>query len=191
MAKLSQVMNKDVRKVVPFFVQDNEGKLNEDKIIIKNPTKVQMEDLKTLYEEKENSDDITDEDIFFKMIEMFTDLDVDLNRDEFFECMQYFSDVIEAIKLEFDGILYEIIISGYEKIDQLLSMPEDKRIKILATNPELKAIYLETLSQKENLEHDNEDELKKEREKAEKEKKKAELLAQSEELAAQLKELED
>lgn len=177
MAKLSQIMGKKLRKVIPFFYQDNEGKLIEDKIEIYNPTQKQLE---KIHEQYKNKNELTEEDFFYFLLNELTDLEIDMDKDKFVEFMKYYNDVFEAVKLELTEILYEIVLGGYEKIEKLIDMPEDRRIKILALNPELREAYEKQMELLQNIEiketeEIDEEELKKQKEIEELEKRLKEL----------------
>lgn len=187
MAKLSQIIGKKIRKEVPFYYQDNDGTMVEDKIIIHSPTKDQLIKIKENYSNLEN---ITEEDFFYFLLNEVTSLEVDINKEDFVEFMSYYSDVFEAVKLELEDIIYEIMFTGVERLQKIIEMPEDKRIKLLAFNPELKKMYDENLrllglDKKDKANKNKEmtdDEYKLEKKRQEKEEKRKQLLKELDEL---------
>lgn len=191
MAKLSQIIGKKVRNEIPFYYQDNEGTMIEDKITIYSPTKEQLLKIKEQYS---NLKDITEEDFFYFLLNEVTSLEVDLNKEEFVEFMSYYSDVFEAVKTELEDIVYEIILGGVERLQKIFEMPEDRRIKMLAFNPELKKAYDDSLqlmglsknkSQKEVDKKMTIEEFEAEKKRQEKEEKRKALLKELEELESE------
>lgn len=138
MPKLSQIMGGKVRKEIPFYYQDNEGIMQEEKIKIYNLSKEQMIKLNEILEDRET---LTDEKVYYFLINEITDLEVDYDEEEFVQFMKYYSDVFKAIETEFQDILANIHINGIDYLEKIFNMPENKRIKFLALNPKLKDEY--------------------------------------------------
>lgn len=146
MAKLSQIIPKKVRKVIPFYFYDENNELVQDKITVFNPTKEQIDSISSKIKNKNN------EEIFLILIDELTDIEIDEEgKKDFANFLKYFDDVNTALQMELYDIISEISISSFDSIQKLMSLPDEMKAKHIAFNPEMAKAFekLKELSEEE------------------------------------------
>lgn len=135
MPKLSQIVPKKVRTEIPFYYYEN-GELKQDSIKVYSPEVSKVVDIQKEISGKSN------EEVFLILVREFTDLEIDMQIDEFKEFASYFGDTYNALQSEVMSIINEISLFSYEQVEKLFDMPDEKRDKLLAVSPELRESFI-------------------------------------------------
>ena len=140
--KLSQLTpevtpeGKSIRIIIPVFINDGE-KIISEKVTIYNIDDATAKELTDELEDKEDSGEI-----LFHLIKYCTDIEVDYDSlEEFSNFLKIFNETNKAIQSELNDILIELYLSGMEKMEKFMSLPDEKKVKRMAVDPDMRDAY--------------------------------------------------
>lgn len=122
MAKLSQIVPKDVYTVIPFmFYDETTGDMIQDKITILSPNIDRMSEFS-----ERIGDSSKNEEILLALITTFTDLEIDIDGlKALSEAQKYFGEIFDALQVELYHILTIVVKQGF-KTQKLVSEMDDE-----------------------------------------------------------------
>lgn len=151
MAKLSNLRKQDVRCIVreengmvaKVFNQDVIAELNKNydansMISIYNPTTEQKEHIMTILDENNDGKEISVEGTtILRLMEIVTDIEFDdLDDEEALEIVNNPNEMLQAVNVELNKLLIEVVKQRYETMATLNTLPEPMLKEILAKKVE-------------------------------------------------------
>lgn len=134
--RLSQLVPSDIRTIIPTYI-NNGQEIIEEKITIYNPDN---DTVKKIIEELKETDD--EQKIIYTLIKYCTDIEItEDNAEDFVKFMTKFSDTNRILQLELSELWTDMIATGFDAMQKLMSVPESKRAKHIVLNPAMAEAY--------------------------------------------------